>query len=89
VRGAGVGAPAIVTIGMWRGPIVARWETLGYGPGSVLLSQPAQSVASSVAPSQTARELAMDLRVALDGLITHLARLGALSFDVMISAQPF
>jgi hypothetical protein len=31
----------------------------------------------------------MDLIAALDGLITHLARLGALEFDVMISAQPF
>ncbi len=31
----------------------------------------------------------MDLVAVLDGLITHLARLGALECDVMIGTKPF
>ena len=45
--------------------------------------------AGAVAPSQSAIELPMDLVAALDGLLTHLARLGALECDVMLGAKPF
>ena len=43
----------------------------------------------SVAPSQSAVELAMDMVAALDGFIAQLAQLGSLKFDLMIGAKSF
>ncbi len=54
-----------------------------------LRCKPVLPMMRSVAPPQSARELAMDMRAVLDGLIAYLARLGALKFDLMIGAKPF
>lgn len=45
--------------------------------------------ACSAPPSQAAIELAVNLGAALDGLLTHLARLDALEFDLMIGTKGF
>jgi hypothetical protein len=42
-----------------------------------------------MAPSQSAIELAVNLITLLDHVIVHLARLGALKVDLMISAKGF
>ena len=52
-------------------------------------SKAAMPTARSVAPSQSAIELAVDLVAVLDSWIPHLARLSALEFDVMIGTKSF
>ena len=47
------------------------------------------STVRSVAPSQSAVELAMDMVAVLDGFIAHLTRLGSLKFHLIIGAKPF
>ena len=54
-----------------------------------LRSQPALPTVRLVGPPQSAIELAMDVVAVLDGWIVHLARLGALKFNLMIGAKPF
>ena len=43
----------------------------------------------SIPPSQAAIELAMDLVARLEGLLAHLARLGALEFELAFGPKGF
>ena len=58
---------------------------IGAGCGS----QAARATARSVAPSQAAIELAIDLVPLLESGRTHVARLSALQFDLRIGPQGF
>ena len=57
--------------------------------GGSLEGQPVLATIPLRVPPQSAIELAIDLVTVLDGGIAHLARLGALKIDLMISAKPF